>query len=389
MDGTKCSSCEQTIEDESGIFCIGKCEGVFHYECVGINKMASTALLKYPRNLKFVCQKCEDFDLVNFMAVLKKFNEFVDGKKVEDKKRDEMIDKLSEKIENMSEKVDNFGKDVGENVKDAVTKLNNSGEGKRKKTFAEIMKCNSDPVVIIKPKEKQTSNITRNEVKQKVNPGDIPITGMKSISNGGIAIQCENQQESDQIKVMVEAKMGEKYEITTPVALKPRIKIIGLSEKPEKEDVMVMLKQNKFIKNCDMKVVSIFEDKHSRFKYNRFNVIIEMDTENFNRVMEERRVIMKWDRCLVVEGLSITKCYNCNGFYHKSDECKSKIACPKCGEEHKEKDCKSESFACVNCKNANEKLGMKLNTNHPAWDKKCEVYKRKMDVARRRIQYSN
>jgi hypothetical protein len=385
-----CITCKQTIRDDSAIYCAGKCEGIFHYDCAGINKTAAQALAKYPRNLKFLCQACEQVEMINFIAVLKQFNEYVEEKKSEDNKRDKMIEKLSEKIESVSEKMVVVGKDIHENVKDVMLEMKemNVDNTKKKKTFAEIMKCKSDPIVIIKPKEKQSSNTTRDDVKQKIDPGSIPVTGLKNIANGAIAIQFENKQESNQIKIMAEEKMGDKYEIITPMPLKPRVKIMGLSEKPEKDDVSVMLNQNKFLNNCEVKVISIYEDKNSRFKYNRFNVVVEVDTENFNKIMEARHVIMKWDRCMVVEGLSITRCYKCSGYNHKSTDCKNNRACPKCSEDHEEKDCKCETNVCVNCKMANDKLNMKLNINHGTWDRKCEVFKRKMEVARRRIQYS-
>lgn len=67
-------------------------------------------------------------------------------------------------------------------------------------------------------------------------------------------------------------------------------------------------------------------------------------------------------RCLVEPYISrVVQCYNCLRFGHMSNQCRSKIRCSLCGEQHDRKDCeKKEDLKCIHC-----------NGNHSATDKKC------------------
>lgn len=56
------------------------------------------------------------------------------------------------------------------------------------------------------------------------------------------------------------------------------------------------------------------------------------------------------------------QCFKCQGYGHMSNECRNTQRCIKCGENHQNENCKTETHLCINCKG-----------KHMANDKACPV----------------
>lgn len=69
-------------------------------------------------------------------------------------------------------------------------------------------------------------------------------------------------------------------------------------------------------------------------------------------------------------------------------DCKNKVACQNCGNEHETSSCDNHERECVNCKLAVETYKVSLDTKHAAFDRNCPMYKQKLSVARRRVSYN-
>lgn len=74
-----------------------------------------------------------------------------------------------------------------------------------------------------------------------------------------------------------------------------------------------------------------------------------------------------------------------------ADQCRNNdIVCPKCSENHKLQDCKSETQICANCKHAKEVLKIpNIEYNHMAFNRECEAYKRIYQQMQMRVDYPN
>lgn len=59
----------------------------------------------------------------------------------------------------------------------------------------------------------------------------------------------------------------------------------------------------------------------------------------------------------------VLQCFNCCKYGHIGKQCKSKITCPRCSENHKLQDCNNNITKCIHC-----------NKNHLSTDKSCEEY---------------
>lgn len=75
-------------------------------------------------------------------------------------------------------------------------------------------------------------------------------------------------------------------------------------------------------------------------------------------MVDKKRVNVQWDSCKIYEYLNVRRCFKCLGFNHVAENCKNKIACSKCAEEHDEKQCTCVELKCVNCMEATKKFKM-------------------------------
>jgi hypothetical protein len=159
-----------------------------------------------------------------------------------------------------------------------------------------------------------------------------------------------------------------------------------LSVKKNDTDIIeCMKKQNECIKDAELKVLHVFEVKYNE----TYGAIIESDPKSFNILMEKKTIVIGMDACNVTESLSVLRCYKCCGYNHKSNTCKNKKACLRCGGEHEIKECSSDRNECINCKVATKKFGLTIDCNHPAWSGMCTVLQKNIEKEKRRVKYAD
>jgi hypothetical protein len=169
---------------------------------------------------------------------------------------------------------------------------------------------------------------------------------------------------------------------------KPKLKIVGMKEKLENNRIVeLMVKQNSFIKDGNnIRIEHTYEVKrNNRCSY---TAIVEVDGNNYNNILNNKEVIIGWDICNAYEYFNITRCFKCCGFFHKAGKCSKQQYCAKCGKEHSLKDCKSEIENCVNCERTGNRLNLKLDSRHNAFNMECPVYKRMMANEKVKIDYN-
>lgn len=369
MSGTLCSAvgCNCPIAQRDDFLeCRGDCIKRFHLRCSGIQ----TAALKYITNNKNVVYMCDE--------CLDNINE-----------PDEMNAKYDAVLKLLQEIQTTVNTDKSEIIKkiDDMQNTHKANEQKinKNKTIAEIMKSGNSSSVLIKPKKiDQKSDETKTYVKDKINPTDIAVNGIRKVAKGAIIVECTNKQASEKLIKKLNENLSENYEVKNTEAKKPRIKIIGLSTKDENDTIVKFIKtQNDGLDKAEMKVIKVFENKQRR----GYNCILEVDGDAFRKLMKERKIFIGWDRCTIVECLDLMRCYNCSGFQHRSVECKRIKACPKCSGSHDVKDCQSEKSECTNCKFAVETYKLNLDIRHEAWSSECPTFLRRLNVQRSKTAY--
>ncbi|KAK4885151.1 hypothetical protein RN001_001422 [Aquatica leii] len=301
------------------------------------------------------------------------------------------LKQLKDGVHKQNKKIDNVNQQLIVNqdkIKSDITKII---EGRSQPTYADKLKLKKhEPAIIIKPKNVEQKSVdTKNDIKKCIDPTDMNITGIRPVSNGGILIECKNKDDVCKLKEKAETKMGESYKIQLPKKKLPRIKIVGLYENLPPEIIEEKIKMQNSHINSEKSSLKIVHTKEGR---NRKSYIAyaEVNAYTYRAIMKEEKINVGWDRCIVYDAIEIRRCYRCNGFNHKASECKAQKACPKCAGSHGLQECTvdgEENHKCSNCIQMAEKLKMKLDINHPVWSQECAVFKRKMEMERKKIDF--
>lgn len=254
-------------------------------------------------------------------------------------------------------------------------------------SYAGKVKSGLKPAVIIKPKNQQSSNQTMNHLKNNVSRNDFNACGVRNIKGGGILISCDSKQNTMQTKESIEAKIGDQYEVKLPKMKSPRLKILGIKDKLNDNEIIKCLKEhNEYLQYANIMVKTVI--KRDKYNTTLYDVIIEIEDQYYDIIMKTKKVYIGWHSYNVVEHMHIIRCFKCCGFNHRAAECKNKLACAKCAGEHKTTDCTKTEYKCVNCDSANKKFNLNLTHNHHAWSRECIVLERKFNTLRNNIQYS-
>lgn len=439
----ECNSCRSAIRGETGIHCEGVCKKVYHntLKCSTIDNYTAGAMGKkdYAR---FVCDDCMQYvhnvDLVareiqcdvnkikqNLIEYKNEFevslkhneNEIKNLLEAIEKRYEERLKKIDiiqkscnknleemNKICSQANEVGNNNKEIcnvieEKNVKmcDEIKKiLKETSVKQTKMSYAEKVKnttvlpaLNKQVPLIVKPKEKQGADITKQELNKKVDPINFKIINVENRRNGTVVIQSENDEEREKIKTAIQSEMSENYEIKVPNPMAFKVIITDITFKYSEEDIIVKLKnQNPILKDNEIKIIKTFE--HKRNNRTIYNIKLSTDGETYNKLVGAQRVNLGWERCRVFDGTDVLQCFKCQGYNHLASECKNDETCFKCHGNHKAKDCKNEKIIkCINCMRVNKKLNMGLDENHVTNNRECPVYKNKLSMKKRKMGLPN
>lgn len=367
----KCYSCRNEIRrnDKTIIHCL-ICDIRAHPKCININEN-DVKFLQGNKQVKYVCESCSNINLVQEIKELK--------------------DMLKTCIETIQEQ-----KNAINEHSNIIKKLNipetNIGVGRR--PYNEILKKkHSKDIVMVKPVEEQTSKITREEIKNKIDPGElvVGVENIKNIRNGGIIISCNNATSKEKIQQKVQEELGERYVIQDPKYKMPKIIILGTENQFAKQEDTKIIKdiveQNGFDQDLadNIKIIRKYENKK---KHNCSNIILEVYPEIFKNIIERGILNVGWRQCKVDEYHGILRCFKCARYNHIGKECRNDTTCVKCSGNHDEKDCVNDFEKCINCVTAVEKLNINLDYKHKANDKNCPCLLKIIEKDSSKIQYS-
>lgn len=242
--------------------------------------------------------------------------------------------------------------------------------------------------LIIKPKEKQGIDKTKEELNKKVDPVNLKITSIENRKNGTLVIQTENQEEREKIKEAIKEKMSEDYEIKVPNPVEMSVTITDMSFKYKDNELVEKIKnQNLILKDSELNIIKTYEFK--RNKRTIYNAKIKIDKESYAKIIEAHKINIGWEKCRVFDGTELMQCFKCQGFNHRANECRSQESCLKCHANHRTKDCKIQMIEkCINCIRANNKLNMGLDENHNTLSRECPVYLNKLNIKKRNMGLS-
>lgn len=386
------NKCLKTVSITEALKCNG-CGVMFHFECLKIQKQLCIDIMKWPiPNVIFKCDKCvksdddEKFVKETLQKILSKMTE-----------KEERENKIIERIENIEKSLTIHGDEIADKVVKAVEESHPVGANEWKKVQNKKKNKRNDSVIVITPKDKeQQRDVTRKSLKTTMDPNEITVKAWSNAANNGVLLRCENDDECDKLMAEATKKLGNQYDVKKPTKRQPRFKILRVEDPEESDDDFIkdLKKRNPTIddENCKFEIVKREQVKiKGKNVEGCFNMVMQTNGATFNKIMEEGKLKMKWKLCKVVDNIYIRRCYKCYGFSHDSKTCTAPdIACSKCSLPHLNKDCKATEEKCINCVNTNKRIkGVNLQENHHVWSQECQVYKRRLEMSKRAIDYIN
>ena len=111
------------------------------------------------------------------------------------------------------------------------------------------------------------------------------------------------------------------------------------------------------------------------------SIIAEVTCKAYSTIMSTGAVFVDRERCKVYDEFDLNNCRNCVRYNHSKKKCAevfgNNLTCPKCANNHTERECEWTFLQFANCIEANKYLGKKRDTKHYAYDrKKCDTFKR-------------
>lgn len=418
-----CAQCAKPItEEDETLECFGHCRLEIHTNCLPGATAVEIDQLRKIHNAVFVCDAC--YALHGYEYDAGHCN----------KTLDEIVNKLND-LACVVELVKNFEQKVRKIVKSELVKNNSSvtvqkdnkeqngrvlrSETKKNKpetpvsnvanveetpkstlSFAEVTKNGRgkqkaakppdeaeptapkqykkpEPVIVIKPKQGTEAGSTREELKKKVNPKNLNVSRVIQGKDGAVMVVLKDEGSSKQLKESVKKAMGDKFDVSVRESIKPTIKIVGMNEEYEEEELQeTLVSQNDVFQGLKHFKLRKFLSNPRR-EYAQYSAIVELDAATFFKVMELEKLNVGWDRCRVFDGVDVLRCFKCCGFNHKGADCKveSEI-CPICSENHRVKECKATQEKCINCEKCRVEQKLDIAVDHAAWSVDCPVYLR-------------
>jgi hypothetical protein len=373
-------------EDESTVFLL---------ECEKISKIFSENLsssgnlkLSIKENLNKCHQEFKKLILNQNNLINKLKNELCSEVKASNGLHLEYLEKISQEISQLKES--SFSKSFSDVV--------------RSTTIAEIKR--QQHVVVIKPnvnKGLKTCVDTQKALKSAVSPQQINIgvKRIKNISGGGLIVECRLGKEC---QVLIREVNNKTEDITAdkPREKRPKLIIKGVSsDTNENELIEKIINNNESIKTflSNMGSAALSQHISLKFKFRKKsrkgddNYCIEVSPQMRKILLSSgSKLFVDWKSCKVEDYLPLIRCYNCNGFGHKKENCKQEFeSCGHCGQRHATVNCftdRNSSF-CTNCDKFNKTRNpsTKRETNHSSYSHKCQSFIKMQEIIKSKINY--
>lgn len=341
------------------------CRNIICADCSQLSASELKCITLQKRILKFHCTKCRN-------------NEFNESLQYIIKDKEEIINNKNDIIKMMQEKLDKFESEYTCRIPSYADML--------KQSSSKIIEAapQNVPDIIITPKSPQNIQITKTEILNNINPSNlnVGIRSLKLTRTGDVIIKCRNKEEFEVLENEAKNKLETNYKIEKTTLKKPRFKILNYQQELTPEEIETAIRsQNKAIE--EIKVTFIKKGKNGPS-----TVFGECSPSTFRQLMDQKKVFIGWERYPVLEDLTVPRCYQCQEFFHKKQNCTNTPICPLCGDEHEKKDCTNKKKVCANCLKSNDKFNKNYSVDHHATDFNCPTMQFHINLAKRKINYN-
>jgi predicted RNA-binding protein with PUA-like domain len=376
-----CTQCLQSINDAKvGIKC-NKCLNHYHSNCQDVNLRGF-----HLRKATWICKKCSDAEEVCASEIPQK-NQLKETNTNREENGMENIMKMLVTVNKSNIKMQQTLDEVVNENKKLRFEIAQLKEEKLQKIESKT-KTFATAVLQIKPKNKgEEVKKMKDQIRNRINPAELGVGLLigKTTKNGDLILTCKNEEKDmREIQHKIQEDMGQNYEVSEKRLHKNRIKIVGIHEQENSETDKTLIEKIINQNELDRQRSEVEIIYRSKISNKRFSIILESNELVYKRLIAGE-VYIGWSRCKAYEEFGVFRCYKCNKYGHKANDCKGEVTCPICSEKHVLKECKNNTKKCVNSTNANEKLKLKLSTDHEVWDRNCASFIRILETQKRKF----
>lgn len=376
MESDVCTKCnKQVFEGDAALLC-DLCKTWFHCKCCEIT---SAKYASFQKVVSMTFWFCEDDR--------KKIQSFIKGTEIDSSQVVQHLVEIKEKVDGLTSSI-NKQQEVSKQSFAEVLRSNNVPKTVFSQRKSEPQRKNSSKGLIVLPTSKEVSSKdVERKIKESVNLVSIKcgISKIKHIQNSGIFIATSN---TEPLEKELNAKLGSGYTVTKPKPRLPKLILSGLSREYDEEELQNEVKETNFGFNSEDTFKVVHHRKIVRNNEESWTYIIEAPPNTYYKLVD-RYISVDFNDHFIKEHIEAVRCYNCQGYFHKSVSCSSASKCARCGRDHKTAECaRSNSLSCINCVDSNKNNGTKFNTNHTCGSSGCKFHQNMMNNVRMKIDYT-
>ena len=350
----------------------------------------------------WICTDCTEFLLTNGTKTASVDVSCQMSASMNDERRDAMLTELNKESSETKKKLD----EVLNLVQNLAPKQAWTDSPNRRK-YAKVASfdcSHGDPVVSSKPLESMCAPALRRSVNPNKNSELVKINvkanddGSKLLSNlhgakgalpkftgrkkndGSVDMLFQDFNDAKAAKDAMDKNLAN-VTVTNPVpnSLK-RYNLVGLQFEMKTDEVVnALIDENRHLFELQKasgseNVIQIKDDPTSCIHIHRVDDcnskvmkrVLMSVSGNMLASLGNRRLSLGYVKCKLYNWTSHKRCYDCNEIGHYASKCENPIACSKCSQGHRLKDCKSKVSKCVNCSKNNRD-----NVDHPSYSHLC------------------
>lgn len=229
---------------------------------------------------------------------------------------------------------------VEKEIKQRVTQQPGGDISAKARTYGEVLKApkvgkkpiparDQDRVLLIYPTDKNiNAEQTKKIIKESLEPrkDKLQLRNVRKTQRVAVVVETGSREDAKKIRTITE-KMP-MIRVESPKKIKPRLMIYdvdrSLEEADIKECIFLQNLEDRGIKEEDMEDFKICF-KTGRRDLDVVNIIVEVSPKIRDVLMDIGRVYIDFASCRVVDHLSISRCYRCQGYGHVAKTCRKSV----------------------------------------------------------------
>jgi hypothetical protein len=268
----------------------------------------------------------------------------------------------------MEEKVSTVQEDI-QQIKNLLMKNQENREFPALPSYAQKVKS-SDSVIVIKNKV-NGQGIEKNVLQEAAVSSRVGISSTYNNKQGDTVIICESEAGKQRLTANLKEKVKDR-DIITPAQRTPTIRVTGMNENHETNEVFELAKELNRDKGIiiDDQNFKVFRVRPHAKNDKLFQATVRVSNEIRQAIMDAGdKLHVGLTVCTVYDHFHVKRCDKCQGFNHYKDKCGNDPICGRCAGPHDTEGCNIEHFKCVNCAKNNHD-----ETDHVASNPHCKSY---------------